>query len=248
MAGERVRRERRGEGAVHGARPCAGETLRAFFALELCEPARRAAAGIIRELRSRPCGDEVRWVRAETLHVTLRFLGRTARSQVPALLQHVTSQLAAVPSFMLDLGEVKAFPSLRRARVVALDLEPEAPVLHLARAVEAGVVAAGFEPERRPFRGHVTLGRAQSHPAGRTRPGRIPSLEGLATRPPTPFAVRDVVLFESRLGADGSVYTPLQQIALGWGTAVDAASQDHLHPDTGIPEETSHGHDDRHTR
>jgi 2'-5' RNA ligase len=226
----------------------AGETLRAFFAIELCEPARHAAARVIRELRSRPCGDEVRWVRAETLHVTLRFLGRTARSHVPGLLQHVASQLAAVPSFMLDLGEVKAFPSPRRARVVALELEPEAPVLHLARAVDAGVVAAGFEPERRPFRGHVTLGRTKSLGAGRTRQGRIPSLEGLAARPPTPFAVREVVLFESRLGATGSVYTPLQQIALGWGTAADAASQSHVHPDSGVPEETTHGHDDRRTR
>jgi len=247
VAGEQARRERRAESAVHAQGPHAGETLRAFFALELCEQARSAAGTLIRELRARPCGDEVRWVRAETLHVTLRFLGRTAQSHVPALLQHVASQLAAVPPFMLDLGEVKAFPSLRHPRVVALDLEPEAPVLHLARAIDAGVVAAGFEPERRPFRGHVTLGRAQSSRAGRTREGRIPSLEGLAPRLPTPFAVREIVLFESRLGANGSVYTPLQHIALGCGAA-DAASQSQVHPDSGVPEETPHGHDDRHTR
>ncbi|HTF36432.1 MAG TPA: RNA 2',3'-cyclic phosphodiesterase [Myxococcota bacterium] len=244
MAGEQTPRQRRAEGSLRAQGP-RGE-LRAFFALDLCEEARRAAGGIIRELRARPSGDQVRWVRAETLHMTLRFLGRTARAHVPALLQHVASQLEAVPAFMLDLGEVKAFPSLRHPRVVALDLEPEAPVLHLARAVDAGVVAAGFEPEPRPFRGHVTLGRAQS--AGRTRHGGIPSLEGLAPRPPTPCAVREIVLFESTLGSEGSIYTPLERIALGCGAAADAASQSQVHPDSGVPEETPHGHNDRHTR
>lgn len=249
MAGEHARRERRGEGAAHAQGPRGGEILRTFFALELCEQARCVAGALIRELRSRPYGDQVRWVRPETLHVTLRFLGRTAQTHLPALLQHVASQLTAVPAFMLDLGEVKAFPSPRRPRVVALDLEPEAPILHLARAVDTGVVAAGFEPEPRPFRGHVTLGRAQSASrAGRSREGRIPSLEGLASRPPTPFAVHEIVLFESKLGANGSVYTPLQQIALGCGAAADAASRSQVHPDSGVPEETPHGHDDRHTR
>jgi 2'-5' RNA ligase len=246
VAGQRAPRQRRAEGSVRAQRS-RGE-LRAFFALDLCEEARRAAGGIIRELRARPSGDQVRWVRAETLHVTLRFLGRTARAHVPALLQHVASQLEAVPAFMLDLGAVKAFPSLRHPRVVALDLEPEAPVLHLARAIDAGVVAAGFEPEPRPFRGHVTLGRAQSAAAGRTRQGRIPSLEGLAPRPPTPCPVREIVLFESTLGSDGSIYTPLERITLGCGAAADAVSRSQVHPDSGVPEETSHGHDDRHTR
>jgi RNA 2',3'-cyclic 3'-phosphodiesterase len=249
VAREQAQRERRGEGAVHAQGPHAGETLRTFFALELCEQARCVAGDLIHELCSRPHGDQVRWVRPETLHVTLRFLGRTAQAHLPALLQHVASQLTAVPAFMLDLGEVKAFPSLRRPRVVALNLEPEAPVLHLARAVDTGVVAAGFEPELRPFRGHVTLGRAQSAPrAGRSREGRIPSLEALAARKPTPFAVREIVLFESKLGSKGSVYTPLQQIALGCGAAADAASRSQVHPDSGVPEETPHGHDDRHTR
>jgi len=238
VAGGVHARERRGEGA-----------LRTFFALELCDEARSAAGDLIHQLRGRPCGDLVRWVRAETLHVTLRFLGRTARERVPALLQHVASQLEAVPPFMLGFGEVKAFPSRRHPRVVALGLEPETPVLHLARAVDAGVVAAGFEPEPRAFRGHVTLGRAQSEGRARSPRGdRIPSLDGLAFRPATPFAVREIVLFESRLGPHGSIYTPLERVALGSGAVADAASQKPVQPDSGVPEETPHGHNDRYTR
>ncbi len=245
MAREPAAHERQAESPVE---PRAGETLRAFFALELCETARRAAAGIIQELRERPCGDLVRWVRAETLHVTLRFLGRTPREMVPALLQQVALQLAAVPAFTIDLSEVKAFPSLRHPRVVALGLEPEAPVVHLARAVDAGVVAAGFEPEPRPFRGHVTLGRTQSTRGSRNPKARIPSLEGLTARPPTPFPVSEIVLFKSTSGSNGSIYTALERIALGCGAAADAASRSFVQPEPGVPEERPHGHDDRHTR
>ena len=117
----------RPEGPPDAARP-----IRAFIALELDDFLRRAAAGVAAALRKRPDGDGVRWVRQETLHVTLRFLGDTDPAAVPELAARVGEQLAAVAPFALRLGRLGAFPSPRRPRVIVLHLEPEEPLVGLA--------------------------------------------------------------------------------------------------------------------
>jgi len=215
--------------------------MRTFFALELGAAARLAAAELVGVLRARPGGEGVRWVRPETLHVTLRFLGQTPAAALGALAHHVAGQISALPPFMLGLGGVQAFPSPRRPRVIALHVVPEAPVRALAAAVEAGVVAAGFPAERRPFRAHVTLGRV-------TRPSASGLMPREALARESGQEVREIVLFESRSGPDGSVYTPLERIALGCGAAADVAPAHEVHPHSGDPEETPHGDDWHHSR
>ena len=191
-------------------------SVRAFFAIELSEPARRAAAELAAALRARPGGDAVRWVRPENLHVTLRFLGDVEPGRVASLAGQVRAQTAALAPFALQLGALASFPPGRRPRVVVLDLAPEAPLAALAEAVERGVVAAGFAPEPRAFRGHLTLGRMRER-------GTPPSLAAL-TVPPVAFDVTESVLFASELHPSGSRYTPLERIRLG------GASQSSHHP------------------
>jgi 2'-5' RNA ligase len=184
------------------------DPLRCFFAVELAEDARRAAGALVHALRAQQDGDAVRWVREESLHVTLRFLGETAPATLPRLVRNVGAQLEAVPAFTLGLGAPQVFPGPRRPRVVALHVEPALPLAGLARAVEAGCVAAGAAPEKRAFRAHLTLGRV--------REGRgAPSLDGVAAPAPSPFPVHEVVLYESRLGPGGSVYHALERVPLG---------------------------------
>jgi 2'-5' RNA ligase len=181
--------------------------IRSFIAVDLPEPARRAAAAVARSLRAAPGGDGVRWVRPEALHVTLRFLGQIETAQLAPLVQGVAGAIAALPPLRLELGGVQVFPTPDRPRAVALTVAPEAPLAALAAAVERGVVAAGFEPESRRFRPHLTLGRVR---------GRVaPEVAGAPPPPPSPFEVSEVVLFRSDLGPQGARYTPLERMSLG---------------------------------
>lgn len=196
--------------------------IRAFFAVELGEGARRAASEVARALALAPGGDGVRWVRPEGMHVTLRFLGNIDPERIPSLVGRVGEETAALDSFRLELGAVRAFPSPRRPRVVALELAPEAPLVELAGAVERGVVAAGFEPEARSFRAHLTLGRVKGRFAlpQRAAPERSPG-EGrrTVTAPVTAegeaFEVTEAVLFRSQLHRSGARYTAIERVPLG---------------------------------
>jgi 2'-5' RNA ligase len=192
------------------------ETLRAFFAVELGEPARRAAAEVARRLARAPGGDGVRWVRLEALHVTLRFLGDVAASRVEPLARRAAGELAGLAPFAMRLGPAALFPSPRRPRVVALGLEPEAPLAALAAALERAAVAEGFAPEPRAFRAHLTLGRVRER--------RFPAVSG-AVVPAEASAVSEAVLFRSELRPEGSRYTPLHRVPLG--SAPGAAATHH---------------------
>ncbi|MDJ0853070.1 MAG: RNA 2',3'-cyclic phosphodiesterase [Myxococcota bacterium] len=179
--------------------------IRAFIAVDLDDTARAATASLLARLREGG-GRGVRWVRPEALHVTLFFLGNIAPEQVAPLARSVSAEVAPLAPFALELGEVHLFPSPRRARVVALDVAPEDALSELAAAVQRGVVAEGFEPEDRPFRAHLTLGRIKT--------GRAPATRGL-TAGGASCQVSEVVLFQSELRREGARYTPLERMALG---------------------------------
>lgn len=102
---------------------------------------------------------DVRWVRPERLHVTLKFLGEQPEERVPPLveaLERIAARHAPVP---LALREVGAFPSLRRPRIVWLGIAPEPRFELLQHEIESACGDLGYELDGRPFRPHVTLGR-----------------------------------------------------------------------------------------
>ena len=95
------------------------DSVRAFFAIDLDDRVRSAAAAVADRLRECPAGDAVRWVREETFHVTLRFLGDIDSGRIARLAGCVREQTAALSPFLLQLGGARLFPSRRRALAAA---------------------------------------------------------------------------------------------------------------------------------
>lgn len=179
--------------------------VRTFFAIDLGPGARAAARAAVQELRDAPGGDEVRWVRPEGLHVTLHFLGDIEWAQAPPLARSVGEAVRGIEPFHLELGAARRFPSARRPRVVALEVQPAEPLSALAAAVGQGLLREGIEPENRPFRAHITLGRI--------RRGAGPDPRGVEVTAST--AVDEIVLFRSELLRSGARYTPLERVGFG---------------------------------
>jgi 2'-5' RNA ligase len=187
----------------------AQKPIRVFWALELGAPARRRAAAIAAALREQLDGGAVRWVREESLHVTLRFLGGIEPEQVESLVGAVGAVVRGAP-FAARLADLELLPSRRRPRVVAVGVTPAARLAALAEQVERGTVAAGFPPDPRPFRAHVTLGRAH----GERRIALAPAVTGSVTAGADAWDVTETVLFRSDSAPGGSRYTPLARVPL----------------------------------
>jgi 2'-5' RNA ligase len=106
----------------------------------------------------------------------------------------------------MALRGVGTFPERGRPRVLWVGLEMPAEALALQDACERIAVGAGFPPERRAFKPHLTLGRWKDG-------GRRPLLP--ATADLGGGAVHRLVLFRSDLKPSGAVYTALDAFPLG---------------------------------
>lgn len=181
--------------------------LRTFVALALAKEARSAAARASALLQREPWAKGVRWVPAENLHLTLRFLGPTEVASVAGLIEALAARLRSVESFGCELRGVALFPTPARPRVIAIQVSEEDALANLAGAVEEAVVAAGVSPETRRFRAHITLARFR----GKDRRGIKLTGEPEAT----PVPVSEVVLYQSTLGQGKARYDVLGRAALG---------------------------------
>lgn len=181
----------------------AGEkSIRAFVALELDGSTRVRLAELVRSLHGVVTG--ARWVRPEGIHLTLRFLGYARRSVLDSLIPALRLAADECPACTADIRGLGTFPERGRVRVLWLGIEAPPSVLRLQQACERAAVAAGFEPETRPFAPHFTLGRWRD-PAPRPT---LPEADLGRARLDT------LVLYRSQPGPAGSVYTPLESFAL----------------------------------
>ena len=183
---------------------------RLFVALDLPEDAREALAAWGREVAA-PDGAErrLRLVATDALHVTMCFLGWRDEGQAEEIAALALGALPeGAPAPPLALGAGVWLPP-RRPRVLAVDLADEDGALAelQSRVSDALVAGCAFEPEKRPFRPHVTVARV---PRGARAGGR----EELASPAPLRFPGAAVTLYRSRLSGAGAHYESLARAEL----------------------------------
>lgn len=203
--------------------------MRAFIGIPLPQAVRHALAQLHAQLAAAKA--DVKWVDAENLHVTLKFLGEITDAQREAtegVLRGVVSQEAP---FSLGMTELGAFPSMTSPRVIWVGLgEGKERVVKLAQAIEATGAAIPLRREDlpaalrttegsaaqagRPFAAHVTVGRVRS-PRGRS--ALVAALGHVTWCVPAPWPVSSVVLYESVLKPTGPHYSVFAEVPLGAG-------------------------------
>lgn len=185
--------------------------IRTFIALELSEEIRRELTSDLSMLKRR--APLVKWVAPENLHLTLRFLGDIKENELAEIFDALEETVAGtVPPFALEVFGFGAFPGWQHPRVVWAGCGDGAEeAISLAAAVEEACVDLGYEPERRQFRPHITLGRVKL-PADAD--GLDDAVEKLERKNYGYFDVDAVVVYMSDLRRTGPVYSPMARIEL----------------------------------
>lgn len=162
---------------------------RLFFALW---PTPAARAGLI-DARARLAGVPGRLTHPADLHLTLVFVGAAEDRLRPCIA--AAGDDVALNGFSLRLDAVTGW---RRAGLwVAQPSAPADALLNLVSQLQQNLLVCGVEPEKRPFRAHVTLARKAPAIAS-----EVVSLD---------WAVSDFVLAASRSGR-----TPAYRILRRW--------------------------------
>lgn len=182
--------------------------MRLFAAVEIDDEARRSAVEAAEALSAiLGAHPEIRWVPAENLHLTVRFIGHVDEDGVGPLVEKLTEPLS-IAAFQIALGSCGAFPRGGNPRVMWIGLRSGlAELASMHDEFNQRLLPFGFEPEARPFSAHLTLARIKETSRGFGARIRT-SLQRVEVRPVT-FSISRATIFVSRPSRAGSRYEPL---------------------------------------
>lgn len=186
------------------------DKIRSFIAIELPQFLRSKLESLQRELKRQE--PDVKWVRPEGIHLTLKFLGSISRDEIDRISNVLAGIVPRWPPFTMKIKGLGGFPSIRNPRVLWIGIQEGASeVLSLQRAIEKASLENNFPPEDRPFKPHLTLGRIRS-PRGRE--ALLASIETNRDMEIGSFSAQEVSLFQSELKPSGALYTRLQMFQM----------------------------------
>ena len=184
---------------------------RAFLALDITSTIRDALAGTQRQLDAPDA--KIKWVAAENLHVTVKFLGGADDDQVAEVCAAAGEVAGGIAPFQFDVRGIQVVPPRGRARMIWAGIDdPTAGMTKLFERLEPALAALGFQPETRGFKPHVTLGRVKFV---RDHDRLRQAAEVHADQHFGSVDAAEVVVYSSNLTPRGPIYTPLAKSALG---------------------------------
>jgi len=184
--------------------------IRAFVAVRIEPDMVQKIFEVQAQLKRKLSG--IRWVRAENLHFTLKFLGEFQEEKIAPILKALEQSLSATPAFPMNGRGIGVFPDIKRARVLWIGLWAEG-LESLAKEVEKVLEAMGFAREKRAFTPHLTIGR-WGHFSGSIEHLKE-EIERWRDHDFGESWVKEVVFFQSVLKPQGAVYKPLGVLSLG---------------------------------
>jgi RNA 2',3'-cyclic 3'-phosphodiesterase len=194
--------------------------MRIFVALNIDDVIRERITRFAEGVRG--FAPEARWVRPESLHLTLKFIGEEPDEEVERIKRALVPISAR--NIAVSFRGYGFFPTLRAARVFWVGIEAGPHLGALAEVVDRATAALGVPREQHPFRPHLTLARGGSgsgaprRQLGDARNRDFQLLqEKLAALPVPDFGAmtaREFCLYQSQLMRGGSRYTKIARFPL----------------------------------
>jgi RNA 2',3'-cyclic 3'-phosphodiesterase len=185
-------------------------SIRTFVAVKLPGTVLAAIGDVQEQLAV--YGFNVRWVTTGNIHLTLKFLGEVHEDELDGIAAVLTEAVHGFAPLRLAAAGVGVFPSVKRARVIWMGLSGQlSEFVSLQRSIEDRLATIGYPREKRPFSGHLTLGRVKGPIAASRLTTAMDAFRDCASET---FEVDRVVLFKSDLRSTGALYTELRQVTL----------------------------------
>lgn len=194
--------------------------MRIFIGIDLDPGVRRRIARFLEGVQG--FAPDSRWVRPESLHITLKFIGEQKAEQVEA----IAERLRRIESseFEIRVDGYGFFPTAKAPRVFWIGIHAGPELAALAESVDAAVADLGIPSEDRPYSPHLTLARAGGRSGSpKWRKGDAPNavfevlekrLAAMGDLDFGPMSAREFILYQSQLSPNGSKYTQLQRFPL----------------------------------
>lgn len=152
------------------------------------------------QLALKKCDLNAKWVNAENVHLTLKFLGEVGEDKIEEIKKIIETVAAYQKLFTVQFKDFGFFPNEKKPRVFFVSTSGEDILKSMANTLEEKLEIIGFKKEGR-FRSHLTLARLRT-------PQNIDCLKNeiRKIKLEEKFLIKEIVLFKSTLKASGPIY------------------------------------------
>ncbi len=142
--------------------------MRCFIGIEIDDAVRQELIDVQTAIKhALNCQDsDLKWVKPELIHVTLKFLGDVPDNEAVAVCKAVETAAQWHAPFDLSVEKIGHFGGRSARTLWAGTGEGSAPLAALHQDLEQGLDAIGWPPETRRFSAHLTLCRVRNPGTG----------------------------------------------------------------------------------
>ena len=189
--------------------------IRAFIAIDLSQEILERIDQMSLDLRSRLEEIPVRWVPADNIHLTLKFLGNVSTANLEMLKEIMGNVVANHHECDISVGGIGAFPKTHNPRVIWVGMEVPQELISLQHNIEIETARLGYSREHRPFSPHLTFGRVSRNASSQDVRAIAEILDNYKVGFLGATRITSVYLYRSDLKPEGAVYTPIYTAVLG---------------------------------
>jgi len=186
------------------------DTIRAFIAIPLNPKIQHSIGHMQDHLKKN--NNDVKWVKLENIHITLKFLGNVDMEQINSVKQVLAILTQNTRPFKVELSQLGAFPNINHPRTLWVGLKDSKQQLsRIAAALDKALGKIGFQDDQKPFSPHVTIGRIRSSKNINLLSRSMSNYQISQDQTQT---VSKIILFKSTLSSQGPIYESLYQSKL----------------------------------
>jgi RNA 2',3'-cyclic 3'-phosphodiesterase len=183
--------------------------LRCFIAIEIPEAIKQGISEIIDLLKK--YNIDIKWVKSENLHITLKFLGNTQDNLLQKIQESLFNIVLSYEPFYIKIYTTGVFPNRRNPRIIWVGIEDSDMLEKIKIDIEDSMALLGFQKENKGFKPHLTLGRVRSQ---KGIINLINELDNFKNKDFGNIYVKDIKLMKSVLKPTGAEYSCLYEIPL----------------------------------
>ena len=189
--------------------------IRVFVAVDLSSGVQKEIA--VQQQYLKKILPPMNWVRPESIHLTLKFLGSIEPSRISQLLSVLEPIGKRQHRFSINVQSLGVFPHVKHPRIFWLGIKGKTQALQeLVLEIEAVLDPLGSPPEEKAYQPHLTLARIKRENAiigaAIEKSKILQDNHQIGT-----LAIDKFILFQSNRDSFGATYTPLVTVRLSGG-------------------------------
>ena len=197
------------------------EVIRVFIAINLSPDVLDRIEQVASDLKKRMDTVPIRWVPADTIHLTLKFLGNVSTANLEILKDILGKVVANHHECDISVGGIGVYPKAHNPRVIWVGMKVPQELINLQHELEIETARLGYSREHRPFSPHLTFGRVSRNASADDVHVIAEILDNYKVGFLGATRLRTVYLFRSDLKPEGAEYTPIYSAALNEGDSIN---------------------------